>query len=105
MSAILRVRDGDGNVVEIPAIRGEPGTTPHIGENGNWFIGETDTGVPAGGSGGSGFAYEIGHGLKVTDNTLAVETVDNFEGDNTLPITAAAVQATVGNIEELLKTI
>ncbi|MBQ8415187.1 MAG: hypothetical protein IJX58_08085, partial [Clostridia bacterium] len=26
---------------------GVDGTTPHIGENGNWFIGETDTGVPA----------------------------------------------------------
>lgn len=23
------------------------GTTPHIGENGNWFIGEIDTGISA----------------------------------------------------------
>ena len=30
------------------------GITPHIGENGNWFFGETDTGTPSGGgSGGS----------------------------------------------------
>ncbi len=28
---------------------GPPGTTPHIGANGNWFIGEEDTGVSAGG--------------------------------------------------------
>ena len=56
--------------------------------------------------GGSGFSYDIGHGLKVTEGTiLEVDTVNNFEGDNTLPITAAAVQTTVGNIEELLKTI
>lgn len=27
--------------------QGAPGTTPHIGENGNWWIGETDTGVNA----------------------------------------------------------
>lgn len=27
--------------------RGLPGVTPHIGENGNWFIGDTDTGVKA----------------------------------------------------------
>ena len=27
------------------------GVTPHIGENGNWFIGDTDTGISAGGSG------------------------------------------------------
>ena len=26
---------------------GKDGTTPHIGENGNWWIGETDTGVAA----------------------------------------------------------
>lgn len=32
---------------------GADGTTPHIGENGNWFIGDTDTGVPAKGEGAS----------------------------------------------------
>ena len=31
---------------------GEPGTTPHIGQNGNWFIGDTDTGVLARGTNG-----------------------------------------------------
>ncbi len=31
---------------------GEPGTTPHIGQNGNWFIGDVDTGVAAGGQNG-----------------------------------------------------
>lgn len=29
---------------------GTDGTTPHIGENGNWYIGDTDTGVSAGGA-------------------------------------------------------
>lgn len=33
---------------------GDPGVTPHIGANGNWFIGDTDTGIPASGGGGSG---------------------------------------------------
>lgn len=33
---------------------GADGVTPHIGDNGNWWIGETDTGVPAVGSGGTG---------------------------------------------------
>lgn len=54
---------------------------------------------------GTGFPYEIGHGLKVVDNALEVDAVSDFDGDNTLPITAAAVQATVGNIEILLSTI
>lgn len=31
---------------------GADGLTPYIGENGNWWIGDTDTGVAAGGSGG-----------------------------------------------------
>lgn len=50
--AILSVYDKDGNRIEIPAIKGDPGKdglTPHIGENGNWWIGETDTGVKADG--------------------------------------------------------
>lgn len=31
---------------------GKDGATPHIGDNGNWFIGETDTGVKAEGTNG-----------------------------------------------------
>ena len=31
---------------------GENGTTPHIGENGNWYIGNTDTGKPSRGEKG-----------------------------------------------------
>lgn len=31
---------------------GENGQTPHIGDNGNWWIGQTDTGVPARGKDG-----------------------------------------------------
>ena len=30
-----------------PGTNGQDGITPHIGENGNWFIGDTDTGVHA----------------------------------------------------------
>lgn len=54
---------------------------------------------------GGGFPYGIGHGLKVEDGDLAVDTTDNFAGDNTLPMTAAGVQTVVGNIEVLLETI
>jgi len=47
---------------------GEPsqGVTPHIGENGNWFIGETDTGKPSVGVGGTG-AYLDENGNPITD--------------------------------------
>ena len=36
---------------------------------------------------------------------LSVNTADQVEEDNTLPITSAAVHSTVGNIEILLRTI
>lgn len=56
--------------------------------------------------GGGGTNYQIGHGLKVTGgNTLEVDTAEEAEQDNTLPITSAAVYTTVGNIEILLETI
>ena len=30
-----------------PGADGQPGTSPHIGANGNWWIGTADTGIPA----------------------------------------------------------
>ena len=61
--------------------------------------------APSGGGEGGGIAYQFGHGLKQTGNLVTVDTTDDFTGDNTLPMTAAGVQTTVGNIEILLKTI
>lgn len=52
-----------------------------------------------------GSAYEIGEGLKVTDNVLSVDTVDAVEEDNSKPITSSAVYVEVGNINTLLATI
>ncbi len=56
-------------------------------------------------AGPGGPAYKFGHGLKQEGLTVSVNSVDDFRGDNTLPMTAAGVQATVGNIEALLETI
>lgn len=56
-------------------------------------------------SGGGGPAYQFGHGLKQDGLTVSVDAVSDFSGDNTLPMTAAGVQTTVGNIEALLATI
>lgn len=42
--------------VSVPAVKGgkgDAGTTPHIGANGNWYLGETDTGVKATGPAGT----------------------------------------------------
>lgn len=35
----------------IPVLNGKDGVTPHIGPNGNWFLGTNDTGVSATGQG------------------------------------------------------
>ena len=48
----------------------------------------------------------VGDNLKVTEEgRLSVDTATEPEADNTKPITAAAVQASIGNIEVLLQTI
>ena len=47
---ILSVIDDKGNIIPIRSIQGTPGISPHIGGNGNWYIGETDTGVKAQGN-------------------------------------------------------
>ena len=39
------------------------------------------------------------------EGRLAVDTADSPEADNTRPITSAAVQTALGNIDVLLKTI
>lgn len=57
------------------------------------------------GGGGGSIAYRFGHGLKQDGIDVSVDAVSDFSGDNTLPMTAAGVQTTVGNIEALLATI
>ena len=52
-----------------------------------------------------GVQFETDKTLTLKDGVLSVNTTNNMEQDNTLPITSAGVFATVGNIEALLKTI
>ena len=42
---------GSASITYKGTLKGTDGITPHIGENGNWYIGDTDTGVSADGSG------------------------------------------------------
>jgi hypothetical protein len=44
--------DGVDGVDGVDGTNGADGQTPHIGDNGNWFVGETDTGVLAAGVNG-----------------------------------------------------
>lgn len=78
---ILRIWDDEAQkYVGVPAVKGnkgekgDPGITPSIGDNGNWFIGDVDTGKPSRGGGG---AYKVNvttdevAGIYVADKTFA----------------------------------
>lgn len=51
----------------------------------------------------------FGHGLKTSKvdgkTVVSVDTVDNFDGDKTLPMSASGVETIIGNIDALLGTI
>lgn len=53
----------------------------------------------------SGASFQTDETLSLKDGVLSVNTADAPEEDNTLPITSAAVAASVGNIETILGTI
>lgn len=55
--------------------RGENGITPTIGENGNWFIGDTDTGLPSRGPQGEpGEGVTLEEVTAITGNTEELQT-------------------------------
>lgn len=45
--------------------------TPHIGENGNWYVGDTDTGVKARGDDGDDYILTAADKVEVVDSVLA----------------------------------
>ena len=71
---------------------GADGVTPHIGENGNWWVGETDTGVsakgPKGDPGPQGPAGEIPEDYPQIreDVSQLKEDLDNLADDTGYPI-------------------
>lgn len=61
---------------------GKDGTTPRIGDNGNWFIGETDTGVKAeGGSGKSAYQVWLDAGNTGTEQDF-LDSLKGADGNN-----------------------
>lgn len=66
---------------------------------------ETSGGSGSGGGGSVGVDFTVDETLTLENGILSVNTTDNVEADNTLPITSAGVNITVGNINTLLETI
>lgn len=66
----------------------------------------TSAGSASGGSsGGGGITFTTDKTLTLKDGVLSVNTANIVEADNTLPVTSAAVQVEVGNIDVLLQSI
>ena len=121
---VSRLDDRINNIPE-----GKDGITPTIGDNGNWYLGDTDTGKPSRGAtgakgdkgdkgdpgtGGASAWSEItdkpfntidGNTLVNRSGTLCVNTTDDAEQDNTRPITSSGVHVICGNINALLQAI
>ena len=49
-------------VIHVKGADGADGITPHIGDNGNWYLGDTDTGKPSRGAAGAAGAPGIYYG-------------------------------------------
>lgn len=77
----------------VPGPEGPPGPAGPMGPEG-----------PQGSQGEPGTKFTVDETLTLTDGVLSVNLADKVE-DKTLPVSAAAVNATVGNINILLSLI
>lgn len=80
-----------------PGAPGTNGTTPHIGDNGNWYLGETDTGKPSRGPAGAG--------LDVTGATVGQIVKIAAVDDNGVPTAWVPVDMAAEKNRELLTHI
>ena len=77
---------GDTGAPGVPGAKGDDGTTPTIGSNGNWYLGETDTGKPSrGAKGDKGDAGSPGTNATITGATASV---NNAVGTPSVTVTA-----------------
>ena len=100
--------EAEANIKELNAHPPVPGT------NGFWLLWDLDTHeyvqsdlpLPNVGEGGGLAIYSLDDTLNLSpEGRLSVNTANDAQQDNTLPITSAAVFAEIGNIDALLATI
>lgn len=73
---------------------GKNGVTPHIGSNGNWFVGTTDTGIPA-----TGPVGPAGPALAVTNTAAVGQTIKvSAVDENGKPTEWEAVEFPSGDV-------
>lgn len=111
MSSIKIKDPKTGKWEEVPYFQGEPGTdgiTPHIGPNGNWFVGDADTGMPSRGADGAqgpqGVQGEPGEkgdtGAAGKDGSDYVLTSEDLEEIATLAAMKVREDTVLGSIDE-----
>lgn len=95
VSVVESAEDGGSNIVTFSDGKsvtvkngsgGSNGITPHIGENEHWWIGDTDTGVSASGTGGSG------------DGSTTSVTFDGNTGEMTISGNGVSFDESAGNL-------
>lgn len=93
-------------VSSIKGSTGEPGTdgiTPHVGENGNWFVGEEDTGVPATGPEGKP-GSDGKDGSPGADGYTPQKGVDYWTTEDIQSMVNDAVNGVLAQKSNILKT-
>lgn len=70
-----------------------------------WYTIQRDNTLLAEGTGSGGTSFTTDETLTLANGVLKVNTATEVAKDNTLPVTSAAVNVVVGNIEVLLETI
>lgn len=93
----------DGISPTVGLVREDDGVTISVTDAGGTKTAKVYDGE--GGGGGVDFTTDETLTLDPVTKVLSVNRADSVEEDNTLPITSAAVYATVGGIETLLSTI
>lgn len=89
---------GDKGDTGQTGLKGDPGSTPYIGENGNWWIGNTDTGVRAGGQKGD-------TGAPGKDGTDGVDGADGEDGASAYEIYKKYHKSYKGTEEEWINAL
>lgn len=98
-AAIATINDGADGAPGKDGVEGKPGAdgadgiTPTIGDNGNWYLGDTDTGKPSRGEDGatgatgekgtdgkSAYAYAVEGGYTGTEDEFAAKLAEEMSG-------------------------
>lgn len=86
--AVVELKGADGK----PGAAGADGVTPHIGDNGHWYIGSTDTGKPSRGVAGAK-GKDGAQGEKGADGKTPVRGTDYWTAADKQEIVSSVIAA------------